>query len=176
MREDLERFAADDTWPRADVQSSTEREFEFALDESLRIAGRLDRLDIAKDGRAYIIDYKYSGAQRMKKLVGGDRLQAPLYWMAAERVFGAKPAAMFYVRLKGEVEYAGWSEDPARGGDPVPEGWPLEAAARVLRMVSEMRQGRVAPSPADTGECRFCDERDACRIEVPVPAAAGEGV
>ena len=176
MREDLERFAADDTWPRAAFQSRTEQEFEFPLDDSLRIGGRIDRLDIAGDGRAYIIDYKYSGAQRLKKLMGGDRLQAPLYWMAAERVFGAKPAAMFYVRLKGEIEYAGWSDDPAVAGDRVPEGWLAEAAARVLRMVEEMRQGRVAPAPANPDECRFCDSRDVCRIEVQVPAAAVEGV
>ncbi|HLK49473.1 MAG TPA: PD-(D/E)XK nuclease family protein [Bryobacteraceae bacterium] len=176
MREDLERFAADERWPRGEFESSTEREFEFPLNETLRISGRIDRLDVGPDGRAYIIDYKYSGAQRMKKLVGGDRLQAPLYWMAAERVLGVKPTAMFYVRLKGDVEYAGWSEDGSRGGNPVPEGWAEDAAGRVLRMVEEMRQGRVAPDPASAEECRFCDTRDVCRIEVEVPAATVEAV
>jgi RecB family exonuclease len=92
MRADLERFAAEDEWPRARFQSSTEQMFEFRLDDSIRIAGRIDRLDVDADGRAYIIDYKYSGAQRMRKMMGGDRLQAPLYWLAAERVLGVKPA------------------------------------------------------------------------------------
>ena len=109
----------------------------------------------------------------MKKMMGGDRLQAPLYWMAAERVFGLKPAGMFYVRLKKELEYKGWTADPAfMGGDPIPEGWPAEAAARVLQMVEEMRQGRVAADPSDPGECRLCDSHDVCRIEVEAPAFA----
>ena len=30
--------------------------------------------------------------------------------MAAEQDFGCTPAGMFYIGLKGGVEYAGWSE------------------------------------------------------------------
>ena len=50
------------------------------------MSGRIDRLDIAPDGSAYVIDYKYSAAQRVKdKLKNENLLQAPLYLMAAER-------------------------------------------------------------------------------------------
>jgi len=42
-------------------------------------------------------------------------------------------------------------------------------------MVDRMRQGQLAPNPADLGECRMCDTRDVCRYEVRGAAAAGEG-
>ena len=77
-----------DAWPRGGFQSRTEETFEFALGDGLEISGKIDRLDVAADGRAYVIDYKYSGAQRIKdKLEDENLLQAPLYLMAARAVF-----------------------------------------------------------------------------------------
>jgi ATP-dependent helicase/DNAse subunit B len=176
MREDLERFARDDTWPRARFQSTAEQKFEFALDDSLRVAGRIDRIDTGGDGRGYVIDYKYSAAQRVKdKLKNGDHFQAPLYVMAAEKAFGVQPAGMFYVSLKGKVEYAGWSAESLLGADPIPENWLASAVERAWQLVDAMRQGRISPEPANPENCRFCDSRDVCRIEVRQPAeAAGQ--
>jgi hypothetical protein len=45
---------------------------------------------------------------------------------------------------------------------------------RVLGIVEQIRAGRVAPAPADTGNCYFCDARDVCRIET-IKTAAIEG-
>ena len=174
MRDDLERFAADATWPRLNFRSRMEEKFEFPLDESLRIAGRIDRVDTAADGRTYILDYKYSAAQRLQQMLkNGDQFQAPLYLMAAEKVLGAKPAGVFYVGLKGAVAYAGWSEAPFLEADPMPEEWLAGAARRALHLVEEIRQGRIAAAPLNTHQCRLCDSRDVCRIEVIRPAAAG---
>ena len=117
MLDDLRGFAADDQWPRGDYQSRMEEKFVFRLDEWLEIAGKIDRLDTAPDGRAYVIDYKYSTAQNTKdKLKDENLLQAPLYLMAAEKYFGVQAAGMFYIGLKGGVEYAGWNEDLPRAG------------------------------------------------------------
>ncbi len=86
MLDDLRAFAADGQWPRGDFQSRMEEKFLFRLDESLAISGKIDRLDTAPDGRAYVIDYKYSDAQSTKDKVKDENLlQAPLYLMAAER-------------------------------------------------------------------------------------------
>jgi len=174
MLEDLERFAADSRWPRAGYHSQTELKFEFPLNDSLRLAGRIDRIDTAADGRAYVIDYKYSAAKNVKDKKKGNQLQAPLYVMAAERAFGAKPVGMFFLGLKGEVVYAGWSETALLEGDPLPAEW-RGAEARVLGIVQELRRGRIEPLPANPDNCRFCDARDVCRFEVREAAAVAEG-
>ena len=176
MRRDLERFAADSTWPRAQFRSRVEEKFDFALDESLAITGRIDRIDTADDGRSYVIDYKYSAPQRVKdRQKNSDQFQAPLYIMAAEKAFGVKPAGMFFVSLKNKVEYAGWSSERFLDADPIAEDWLRDTAERTRALVEQMRAGRIAPEPADTENCRFCDSRDVCRIEVRRPAeAAGQ--
>jgi ATP-dependent helicase/DNAse subunit B len=174
MLEDLVRFASDRGWPREKFQSEMERKFAFPLNDSLEISGRIDRIDTLPDGRAYVIDYKYSGAQRVKMRRNPDNLQAPLYWIAAEKALGMAPAGMFFIGLKGGVEYLGWSDEALIPADPVPEGWLASTSDRVLRMVEEIRQGRVVPAPANVDSCRFCDSRDVCRIEVG-RAALAEG-
>jgi RecB family exonuclease len=166
MQEDLKRFATDGSWPRDRFQSQTEREFTFSLSDSVQVSGRIDRIDTASDGRAYVIDYKYSGAQRVKTRRSGDNLQAPLYWMAAEKALGVTPVGMFFIGLKGGVEYLGWSDGGVIPADPMPQDWLASTSERVLRMIEEMRQGNVRPAPANADNCRFCDSRDVCRIEV----------
>ena len=174
MRQDLERFASDPRW-LGSFESRTEQEFEFALDDSVRVAGRIDRIDAYDDGRTFVIDYKYSAAQRIKdKVKNGDPFQGPLYVLAAERTLGVRPTGMFYISLKGGVECAGWSAQEFAGAAPMPENWVSEAAARALGLVDQMRQGRIAPNPADPDHCRFCDSRDICRIEVRRQTAVAE--
>jgi RecB family exonuclease len=168
MLDDLRGFAGDGRWPRGDFQSRMEERFAFRLDESLEIAGKIDRLDTAPDGRAYVIDYKYSTAQNTKdKLKDENLLQAPLYLMAAEEFFGVKAAGMFYVGLKGGVEYAGWKE--------IPEGWLESKKVQTLQVVAEIRAGRVESAPAKSDKCRYCEFRDVCRVEVGEAEALAEG-
>ena len=164
MLDDLRAFAAGDPWPRGDFSSQTERPFVLPLEGVLEISGQIDRLDKGADGRAYVIDYKYSAAQRTRARLDSETLlQAPLYLLAAERVFGATPAGMFYVGLKGGIAYAGWSDSGLMDGRSIPEGWFEGALARTRRAVEEIRAGRVEPAPAEADHCRYCDYRDACR-------------
>jgi ATP-dependent helicase/DNAse subunit B len=168
MLQDLERFAADETWPREGFTSQVEQKFTFPFSESLEINGRIDRIDTFPDGSARVIDYKYSGAPRVKARKDGSGLQAPLYLMAAEKFFGVRPVEMFFVGLKGGIERVGWNEHE------FPPDW-RTAGDRVLQIVEQIRGGLVAPSPADPGSCYFCDARDVCRIETAKPAAIGGG-
>jgi ATP-dependent helicase/DNAse subunit B len=168
MLEDLCAFAADARWPRADFASQMECDFEFALSDSVRLRGKIDRLDVAPDGRAWVVDYKYSAAQGARQRLSDENLlQAPLYFLAVEKFFGVQPAGMFFVALKGGVNYAGWSFETvgALRHEPVPNGWAETAAERALRAVEEIRAGRVAPAPGDEARCGYCDFRDICRKE-----------
>jgi ATP-dependent helicase/DNAse subunit B len=176
MLDDLRAFAANDDWPRAEFRSQAEQKFAFDLDEGLEIRGRIDRLDIGADGRAFVIDYKYSNGQNTKrKLTNELLLQAPLYLMAARQGLGVTPAGVFYVGLKGGVTYAGWSEEPMLDSLPFPTDWLAAAREKALRAVAEIRAGRVEPLPANPENCRFCDARDVCRFEVRAGLATGEG-
>jgi ATP-dependent helicase/DNAse subunit B len=175
LLDDLLRFTSDDSWLRADFRSETEINFAFPLAEGVEVAGRIDRLDVAEDGSAYVIDYKYSRAQRVKdKLKDETLLQAPLYLMAAEHL-GKRPAGMYYVGVKGKTIYAGWTSDGQEPSLPMPERWLETTRERTLGILREIREGRVAVAPADREACAYCESRDVCRIDVTVGQAEAEG-
>ena len=175
MLDDLKRFTSQDEWPRGAWKSQTEIEFTFPLAEDLEISGRIDRLDVADDGRAFVLDYKYSAAQRVRdKLKNETLLQAPLYLLAAEHL-KVRPSGMFYVGVKGGIEYAGWSADRSMGSLALPENWLEITRERARHMVQEIRRGRVEILPADRDSCRFCDAKDICRIEAGAAATQAEG-
>jgi hypothetical protein len=176
MEEDLERFASDEQWPAARFRHEAEKEFEFALAEDLQLAGRIDRIDRDEEGHVYVFDYKYSAPERVKAMCDSNPWQAPIYVLAAERLLGCPPSGMFFIGVKKEVQYVGWSDDGPPGADPVPGEWRNETLPRLLAMADEIRAGRIAPSPADRNKCRFCDSKDVCRIEVSRPAAVAEAV
>jgi hypothetical protein len=112
-----------------------------------------------------VIDYKYSAPQRVKdKLKDEKLLQAPLYVMAAEHL-GLRAAGMFYLGVKGQILYAGWSDHPLMESLALPENWLENTRRRTLEIVGEIRAGRVEVHPADPENCRFCDAKDVCRIE-----------
>jgi ATP-dependent helicase/DNAse subunit B len=171
---DLRDFLADNFWPHG-FEKRTEQGFLYPLGSAVEIRGRMDRLDVTPDGRAFVIDYKYSGAQNTKKRLDEEtRLQPQLYLLALERVFGLRAAGMFYCGLRGGVKWAGWSEDPSVAGGAFPPGWLEQAVETTLRITQEIRAGRVAPRPADPDQCRRCDYRDVCRFQA-APAGLAEG-
>jgi ATP-dependent helicase/DNAse subunit B len=174
MLDDLQAFAADTQWPRGQFRSRTEEKILYTLTEDTEVSGKIDRLDEAAEGRAFVFDYKYSNAHNTKKKLDDERLlQAPLYLMGAAEQFGVKPAGMFYVGLKGGVEYVGWSDSGELESRPMPENWFAHTRERAQRVVEEIRAGRIAVKPADRDACRYCQCRDVCRIEVPMAAAVG---
>ena len=157
MRADLEQFAREGR--PAGHGTRVEEPFQFALDDSIQVRGRIDRMDCLPDGTADVLDYKYSKkASEYARDV--NRLQGPLYLLAVEKVFGYKPGKMSYCGLRGAVKFVAQEVTGER----------LTAAAETtLRIAAELREGQAAPRPADLGPCRYCTFKDVCRYQ---PAAA----
>jgi len=158
MLDDLLAYVNDPEAPRGNPQSRTEEEFRFVLADGLEVSGKLDRLDVMPDGRALVVDYKYSGEKNTKdRQDNDDLLQAPLYLLAAERFFGLEPVGMTYIGLRGGVLVAPWKKGE------LPEDWRQAAIERTLEIVARIREGRMPVAPSDRKKCRYCDYRDACR-------------
>ena len=140
----------------------TEQKFHYKLGADVEISGRIDRIDVTSDGGASVTDYKYSGAQNIRNLAASENLLQPqLYMLALDRCFGLRPEGMSYWGFKGGVKRT----------PEVPFG-PAATIEATLRIVGEVRAGRIEPHPADPEKCRFCELRDVCRYAIAAPALA----
>ncbi len=173
MLADLRCLAAAETWP-ADQESLLESASRFELEDGVAIRCRLDRLITTSDGRTYVIDYKYSKNLR-DYAANQNRLQGPLYWLAAERGFQRTVAGVYYCAVRDGVQYAGWGEKPGwlkkAKIEPFAPEWLEAAVKRSMEAVRAILAGRIAPAPSDLAKCRTCDFRNACRyagVEVAI--------
>ena len=138
------------------VDVITEWPFEIALDDALLIRGRIDRIDRLPDGRARIVDYKYSAAARVAgKLEQATLLQGGLYALAVERGMGLQATGMYYYGLKKSLKVVGW-DNPTRE-------WIETAVEKTRAAAEQIRGGRIAPAPSSLELCGMCDFRDVCR-------------
>ena len=168
MLDDLRQFCESGKLPAApDVL--TEHSFEMAVDDSLLVRGRIDRIDKLPDGRALVVDYKYSAAANVSaKMDKATLLQPGLYALAAERDLGLKPAGVFYFGLKEKLKVVGWSDPPGAFGaktEPLTREW-IDGVVQIARTAADqIREGRIAPMPASLELCPLCDFRDVCRYD-----------
>ncbi|MGA2736520.1 MAG: PD-(D/E)XK nuclease family protein [Bryobacteraceae bacterium] len=161
MLADLQALVEDPGWLQGS-EIRTEQKFRYKLGEDLEISGRIDRIDVNPVGGATVIDYKYSGEQNIRNLVGNQNvLQPQLYMLALQRCFELRPEGMSYWGFKGGVR-----RTPLVQFDEQP------TIETTLRIVGEVRAGRVEPHPAEPDKCRLCDFRDVCRFEIAAPALA----
>jgi ATP-dependent helicase/DNAse subunit B len=161
MLADVRALVEDPAWAQGyDIR--TEQKFRYKLDAGVEISGRIDRVDVTPTNGGYVIDYKYSGAQNTKSLGTNENLLQPqLYMLAVERFFELRPEGMSYWGFKGGIQRTPWMQFE-----------PSQAIETALRIVGEIRAGRVEPHPADPDRCRFCELRDVCRFVIAAPALA----
>jgi len=174
MLDDLLAFEAKQKLAAAG-ETLTEEQFEIQLDEETPVRGRIDRIDKLTDGRALIVDYKYSAkASVTAKLENLNLLQAGLYSLAVERKLGLRPVGVFYYGLKKEHAVVGWSDPPGAFGpsEALTSEWQERAASLARDAAEEIRAGRIEPAPASLDLCRLCDYRDVCRYEGAARARA----
>lgn len=140
-----------------------EQAFEFALNPTLTIRGRIDRIDLDAADRALVIDYKYSAANQIKNKMNesaeGSNVQGGLYLLAAERALRLKTRGMFFCGLKKGVTWEGWDQ-PADLSD-----LKRTAEVKALEVHEAALGGHLAVLPTDPKKCSWCDYRDICRVE-----------
>jgi len=129
----------------------------------LRLRGRADRLDVATDGTLHVIDYKtggargYTGLSEDDPVLGGTKLQLPVYGLAARAHHGNAytpvHAEYWFVTTKGEFRHVGY---------PVTDEV-LEHTRRVLAAIVEgIEAGRFPAHPDGSSTNVFvpCDTCD----------------
>jgi ATP-dependent helicase/nuclease subunit B len=131
---------------------------------SIRVRGRIDRIDRLPDGRYEIWDYKTGKPWEDRGgLMKGRRLQHALYAAVVETILGepGRPA---------EVARSGYRFPTAAGAGAT---WMPDPDARqrlpgLLRSLLDVAAGGAFVPAPDAEHCRFCDFRSAC----PGPRAA----
>jgi ATP-dependent helicase/DNAse subunit B len=170
----LEMIEADSRLVRG-VTSLYEEPFSLEVEDGVFVKGKVDRIEVDRNGNATVIDYKYRSKQGTERTKKGHLektvVQGGLYLIAAESK-GYKPAGMVYCGIKREVHFAGWMMSPhypeikqACEAEEL-EGVMQQARQDSLNAVAEIRAGRIEPKPADEMKCDYCDFAHACRYEV----------
>ncbi len=133
---------------------------------TLHFVGSADRVDRCADGHLVVIDYKtgsatdYRGLSEADPLLGGRRLQLPIYAQAARALLGSEGNGT--ARLRVDAYYLFTREPRRRIGyevDPEVEA-ELDRALRVV--VDGIAHGVFAPHPSAPGfrvrvDCAACD-------------------
>jgi len=131
---------------------------------TLQVRGRIDRVDIARDGTVHVVDYKtgslrggYEQLGADDPVVGGTKLQLPLYGLAGRLAVKDPTAAVrveyWFVTSRGEFKRAGYEIT-----DDV-----LAEATHVLgEIVRGVEGGVFPPHPSALStffwiECQACD-------------------
>ncbi|MDP9486942.1 MAG: PD-(D/E)XK nuclease family protein [Actinomycetota bacterium] len=122
------------------------------------VRGRIDAVFLDEDGTVHLIDWK-TGRPRESY---AERLQLPLYALAANRLWGVEPKRMrlAYVFVPGGEEV----------GVETGEGFLEGAEERVLRALGRIRAGEYEPRPSAYA-CSHCPVIgvgiEGCPKEVP---------
>lgn len=166
--------------------ASTETFLEYVRDggsETIRVRGRIDRVDVADNGTAIAYDYKTSTGADLKDMRAGRDLQIGIYLDALERLFLSKGqivAGGGYYLLKPDrrrnsglyrKELLPYIAISSNCGSLLPDDEWLEVRRqmerRIWQFVDGMRNGifSVTPSLGMT-TCRTCDFGAVCRYDV----------
>lgn len=133
-----------------------------------RLSGRVDRIDVASDGKsARVIDYK-SGAPPSKNEERA--LQGWLYARKVASELSLSEVQSMYLGLTRRVPlpkpiFRGTPDDPVL----------LEKEQFAFVQLERLKSGYVAAEPTRPKSCAKCDGRDLCRRPLSAPLQEDEG-
>lgn len=167
-------------------------EFIFA---GVRVAGKVDRIDVDAYGRAVVIDYKGSvGKEYAFRRDAEDgcvlprKMQTLIYAQMARRKLGLVPVGAIYLSygkdgavrglfdrtvLDGAADLLGM--DPATCGTADFAGALDTAEAEVEQRIARLLAGEIPPAAADLKACDYCPVGLCERRDELMRAAAGGG-
>jgi ATP-dependent helicase/DNAse subunit B len=153
----------------------------FVGEETIKISGQIDRVDVARDNTLIAYDYKLSTGSSRGDIISGRSLQLPIYLEALERLILPDQAIAgggYYIirgaqdrRNKGlyrasQLEYLHLR---AKNSVFTDEDWQrirTQVIARVWEFLEGMRGGRFIVDPSERQKtCRFCDYGAVCRYD-----------
>lgn len=154
-------------------RASTTARFKLPAGDGVQVelVGKIDRVDVAPDGRAIVVDYKSGMCPGLNNVEKGTVLQAPLYSLALREMFSLEPVAAEYRSLKKPERsgmYADTEAHPsgerARSVSPdLFEERIKTALAHLARHVERMRRADIQVRPVDC--VSYCGFRPVCRID-----------
>jgi hypothetical protein len=180
---DLVDFVAEDNERRVEQGVVPESvELPFGLDgapavevpvsggRTVAFRGRADRVDVRPDGRRVVLDYKTgkpypTPAEDEDPVVGGARLQLPVYAEAARQLLGATDveAAYWFVSSKG-----GFTLDPFRLDDATQVRF-REVVGHIVDSIDEgwfpAVPGEPNPFFGSSHHCRYCKFDAVCPVD-----------
>ncbi|MGH9881790.1 MAG: PD-(D/E)XK nuclease family protein, partial [Pyrinomonadaceae bacterium] len=154
----------------------------FVGEQTVKISGQIDRVDIAADETIVAYDYKLSKGARKEDILEGRSLQIPIYLEALEQLFFPKQqiAGGGYYTLRGGTErrntgmYRGSFGDylglqPRLKSIFAESDWQRfrsEVTARIWDFLDRMRAGSFTVEPSEGSKtCKFCDYSAMCRYD-----------
>ncbi len=179
IERELERFHSEDV---AEDLEPLAAELPFGMDcappvrlhlgngREVRFRGRADRVDRRADGSLVVTDYKTGSNADLAKLgddcvLGGTKLQLPLYALAAAEQFEAKApvdSRYWFVSQRGQFAKIGYTVDSRV----------LERFSEVLETILDGISAGIFPArpgePTQGGaweHCRICDYNAACPLD-----------
>ncbi len=154
----------------------------FMGEETMKISGQIDRVDVSTDNTLIAYDYKLSSGSSKKDIKSGRSLQLPIYLEALERLIlpdHTVAGGGYYVIRGGNerrnrglhrataLHYSGISHRVL--GVMSDEEWQqirADVITRVWDFLDHMRAGNFRVQPSEKLKtCRFCDFGAVCRYD-----------
>lgn len=153
----------------------------FVGEETIKISGQIDRVDVARDNTVVAYDYKLSTGSNRWDMISGRSLQLPIYLEALEKlILPDQPIAGggYYIirgaqdrRNKGlyrasQIDYLRLR---AKNSVFTDDDWKeirAQVVARIWEFLDRMRAGDFRVDPSERLKtCRFCDYRAVSRYD-----------
>lgn len=153
----------------------------FVGEETIKISGQIDRVDVARDNTVVAYDYKLSTGSNRYDMISGRSLQLPIYLEALEKlILPDQPIAGggYYIirgaqdrRNKGlyRASQLDYLQLRARNSLFSDDDWQeirSQVVAKIWEFLDAMRAGDFRVDPSERLKtCRFCDYRAVSRYD-----------